>query len=326
MEAMPRESYTPVRQGMPGTRPAIFFRGARSTSKASGSFTSPSQRPSFDPLRIQGCFNCDDRSHNIRDCPQPINAAKYASNKLGYFQNRKNMGDRAVHLVLAHLCQQVDGSSLSVTDEVEDEEDVFEEETDREIFECILRESNELGVNFTSERGVPIAEKRTTTYASQRLIPQEEGEDGLVFVVYDREEASIVKCEHGSGRIAQIEFGACVDAGAQKSVIGKQPAPAYFRYIGEEFRPILQNRPARFKFGNRRHVGIGCVQIRIPINESHVLCPCIAVVDVDVPLLLGLDFLDEYKMNVNSANDMLDLESHLWSLPLTRKMGHLYLE
>ena len=50
------------------------------------------------------------------------------------------------------------------------------------------------------------------------------------------------------------------------------------------------------------------------------------MVDVDVPLLLGLDFLDEYKMNVDTANDMLESKSHIWSLPLTRNLGHLYLE
>ena len=59
-----------------------FFRGARSTSMASRSSRAPTQRPSFDPPSIQGCFNCDNKSHTIRACPQPINAAKSAANKL----------------------------------------------------------------------------------------------------------------------------------------------------------------------------------------------------------------------------------------------------
>ena len=155
-----------------------------------------------------------------------------------------------------------------------EEEDVSEEETHRDIFKCILRESNEYEVNFTSQREVQIDEKGTITYLSQRQSSQEEDEDGLVFVVYDGEEASILNCEHRSGGIAPVQFlGACIDTGAQKSVIGKKPALAFFSYIGEEFELTTQNRAARFMFGNRRHVGLGRVQIRIPINESHVLCP-----------------------------------------------------
>ena len=237
------------------------------------------------------------------------------------------MGDGAVHVVLAHLCQHVDGSSLSAAQEGEHEADFSEEQSDREIFKCILRESDEYEVNFAAQREVRIDETAITTFPPQRQSLQEKEKDGCLFVVYDEEEASILKCEHASGGMAQVEFlGACIDTGAQMSVIGKQQAMTYFSYIGEEFKPTRQNRPARFNIGNRRHVGLGHVQIRIPIDDSHVLCPCIEVVDVDVPLLLGLDFLDDYKMNVDTANDMLESKSLIWSLPLTRTLGHLYLE
>lgn len=129
------------------------------------------------------------------------------------------------------------------------------------------------------------------------------------------------------GTSTDVPFlGACIDTGAQKSVIGKQQALAYFRFIGEEFRPSMPRHELKFKFGNRSHIGLGRVDIWIPINETHVICPNIEVVDVDVPLLLGLDFLDEYNMTVDAANNVLKSKSRAWFFPLTRKFGRLYLE
>ena len=127
------------------------------------------------------------------------------------------MGDRAVHLVLAHLCQQVDESLSSAAQGGEEEGDFAEEQTDREIFECILREFDKYEVNLVSQGEVQIDERGTTTGFSQRLSYFEEDEDGFVFVVYEREEASIQKCDHTSDGIAKVNFlGACIDTGAQK--------------------------------------------------------------------------------------------------------------
>lgn len=51
-----------------------------------------------------------------------------------------------------------------------------------------------------------------------------------------------------------------------------------------------------YKFGERRRKGLGSLRIRIPIDDCHLILADIEVVDIDVPLLLGLEFLAEYDM------------------------------
>ena len=299
-----------------------FFRGSRG-------FSTPSSRPrtSFDPLSIQGCFNCEDKTHTIRDCPRPINAGKAAANKLDYFRKRKQTGERSVHLVLAQLCQQLDQGSASGTREEVEEKDIPEKQTDREIFECILEESSQYEVDCTSPRPLHSNETLSQEEDSLHLYFSQQDREDYVFVVYEGDTASIFKSDHVFGTDKDVPFlGACIDTGAQKAVIGKKQALAYFRLIGEEFRRRKHGHGLKFKFGNRCHIGLGRVEIRIPINGTYVLCPNIEVVDVDVPLLLGLDFLDEYKMIVDAANDLLESKIRAWSFLLTRKLGHIYLE
>lgn len=50
------------------------------------------------------------------------------------------------------------------------------------------------------------------------------------------------------------------------------------------------------------------------------------VVQVDVPFLAGLDVLDKFKMVVDNVEKVLDCRLAGWKLPITRKLGHLYLE
>lgn len=50
------------------------------------------------------------------------------------------------------------------------------------------------------------------------------------------------------------------------------------------------------------------------------------VVDINVPLLIGLDFLDEHKMYVNNTTDMLECVNKGIQVPLVRKLGHLFFE
>ncbi len=45
----------------------------------------------------------------------------------------------------------------------------------------------------------------------------------------------------------------------------------------------------------------------------------------DVPLLLGLDVLDNEKLVSNNVQNELQEAQHCWSMPLTRKHGQLYL-
>ncbi len=67
------------------------------------------------------------------------------------------------------------------------------------------------------------------------------------------------------------------------------------------------------------------MQIRIPTPNCSFLKIKVNVVPADVPLLLGLDVLDNEKLVANNVQNELQATHHDWSMPLIRKHGHLYL-
>ena len=60
-------------------------------------------RAKFDPLSVQGCFNCGG-NHFLKECSEPLNTVRAASKKIEYFARKKNAQPYAVHQVLAELC------------------------------------------------------------------------------------------------------------------------------------------------------------------------------------------------------------------------------
>jgi hypothetical protein len=90
-----------------------------------------------------------------------------------------------------------------------------------------------------------------------------------------------------------------LDTGAQKAVIGRIKAECFSRENNFLFNIALQRdatRP-RFKFGSKVSNSIGLIQIHIPVPgpTKHIKL-LVDVVDLDIPLLLGLDFLDKHKL------------------------------
>lgn len=66
--------------------------------------------------------------------------------------------------------------------------------------------------------------------------------------------------------------------------------------------------------------------MRIPYGNGRFIKAELDVVDIDVPLLIGLDILDEHKLYINNVKNLLVCENPQWSGPVTRKMGHIYYE
>ena len=64
-------------------------------------------RAKFDPLSLQGCFNCGG-NHFLKDCREPLNTVRAASKKIKYLARTKRAQTYAVHQVLADLCKQID--------------------------------------------------------------------------------------------------------------------------------------------------------------------------------------------------------------------------
>ena len=118
--------------------------------------------------------------------------------------------------------------------------------------------------------------------------------------------------------------GACGDTGSQGTVIGVNQAKAYCKMTGQRYN--LQRSQTRYKFGDGCRNRFGAMEIRLPTpNGSYV--PIITdVVQADIPLLLGLDFLRKERLLLNYLTNELESWDYNWQLPLTDKFGHVFVE
>ena len=80
----------------------------------------------------------------------------------------------------------------------------------------------------------------------------------------------------------------------------------------------------RFKFGDCAQNSKGTLEFRIPVGQNYFVSIIANVVDIDVPLLLGLDILKSYKLLIEVAGRLLISKDHGWELDLIRKLGHPY--
>ena len=70
---------------------------------------------------------------------------------------------------------------------------------------------------------------------------------------------------------------------------------------------------------------MGKIRIRIPTPDNSFIKFDSDIVSADVPMLIGLDILDRESLVPN--NVINELQSHVqgWSIPIIRKLGHLYI-
>lgn len=117
--------------------------------------------------------------------------------------------------------------------------------------------------------------------------------------------------------------GGCLDTGAQRSVIGLKQAKAYYNTIGTKMKP--KKSSSSFRFGDGVHNSLGIIQFRIPLPNRDYLHIDVDVVMPDVPLLIGLDILDQEQLIPNNVENELQSSIYGWSIPIKRKHGHLYI-
>ena len=117
-------------------------------------------------------------------------------------------------------------------------------------------------------------------------------------------------------------LGAGIDHAAQKTVIGKMQAQAYYDFSNVNFELQTDAPPRTFSFGTHEHSSMGT--IRVPIAESHFIELLVVVVDVQIPFLLGLDTMKRFKIVLDTDNLRLSSKSEVWDVPITSKKGHLY--
>ena len=117
--------------------------------------------------------------------------------------------------------------------------------------------------------------------------------------------------------------GACLDNGAQQSVIGKRQSLAYCKQHNGRYR--LKPSLTKFKFGDVVFSLVRTIQIRIPRPSYSCFKIKVNVIPTDVPLLFGLDVLNNEELVANNVQNELQGTHYGWSMSLTRNHGHLYL-
>lgn len=113
-----------------------------------------------------------------------------------------------------------------------------------------------------------------------------------------------------------------MDTGAQRSVCGLQQARAY-----QQFHPTALSklrRGTRFKFGDRAALSIGSILVRLPIDEHSHINIDIDVVDMDIPLIIGLDVLRRHKILVDYLTNTIKFCERNVQQPIKNMRGHVF--
>lgn len=118
--------------------------------------------------------------------------------------------------------------------------------------------------------------------------------------------------------------GACIDSGAQHTVIAKQQAKLYAQLAAVNIAPSGLNRV--YRFGNVSHECSGEISICVPINLQFFAIIQVEVVPVNIPFLLGLDVLTKLKIIADFDDNIIRSKLYGCELPIVLKLSHLYVE
>ncbi|KAA8493329.1 Transposon Ty1-ER2 Gag-Pol polyprotein [Porphyridium purpureum] len=150
---------------------------------------------------------------------------------------------------------------------------------------------------------------------------EDEIEDAEILLVA-RDAHMALACAGNSGK-GRSFFGFCLDSGAPKSVVGCAQLEAY--------RRVTRHRPEKvgvselnFRFGDMRAPGLGIHRVRVTFGDVMVEHN-VHEVDVNVPMLLGLDFMRKHQVKVDHGTQKASAASSGKNVELLERDGHLYL-
>jgi hypothetical protein len=115
--------------------------------------------------------------------------------------------------------------------------------------------------------------------------------------------------------------GACIDTGAQRTVIGLAQARTFCKFIGIPFALSISKRV--FVFGVDKRKSLGILHMRLPTPNGSFIMLEVDAVPTNVPRLLGLDVLDKFGLSADTVHNVLHCTAEDWKLPLVRKLGHV---
>ena len=109
--------------------------------------------------------------------------------------------------------------------------------------------------------------------------------------------------------------------------MGLPTARRIFQSLGRKLTLCKSHRS--FRFGNTAHASLGTITVHIP-TPNGVMSVNADVVSADVPFLIGLDALDENRLQILTVASQLqhvpvDDSTKSWRLPLLRNGGHICL-
>lgn len=88
-------------------------------------------------------------------------------------------------------------------------------------------------------------------------------------------------------------WGACIDSGAQRTVVGQKHADAYLSQTTDDkaISQFSETNPKLFRFGDNSHKCNGVLHVRMPVADDIVVKFDDFIVPIDIPVLLGLNVL-----------------------------------
>ncbi len=114
-------------------------------------------------------------------------------------------------------------------------------------------------------------------------------------------------------------LGAVIDTGAAKSCIGLKQAQAYAAWCGSSFKTAKSSHS--FKLGDVIHQSLGTFDLILPTPTGGITFKT-EIIAADVPLLIGLDVIDEHYLLADTRVNQLVHQD--WVLPIIRDEGHLW--
>lgn len=249
----------------------------------------------FDPLSVIGCFNCGAPDHMMNACKTPLNVSRAGSRRIDDYEKKGQKN--TFHMVLADLCSQLE-HSLETEDAISNspEED---ESSDRQTFETLLSSQESsisfMGIGSNQELHKDSYDKHFN-YIKDDVSNIRYSDSSMVYS--DSNSNFDILVSETVGDTLGI-FGACIVTRAQRSVIGLRQARAYCHFTKIDFEPKSTHHLGTHRFGDKIYAGLGTINIRVPIDYTNFLQLYVVVADVDVPLLIGLDIMQEFQMRMD---------------------------
>ena len=192
-----------------------------------------------------GRFNCEDPNHVLSDCKKPLNLARATKNRLEYYSKKKQTQNATSH-VLYELCSQLQSDGDTKVMLATEQNEYSTEESDNALAQSI----------FVVIPGVVETTDEPAHSPSDKIIDEE------IYACSSQELRDFTKQ-------SSVEFnGACIDCGAQGSIVGEPQAKAFCQDMGIDYVLDVSGQPRRFKFGDCAQNSKGTLGFRIPVGQN----------------------------------------------------------